>query len=126
VGLWATGPDAAALLEGLGLGLYSLMTDLARVRAAEERSVRAAAADPTELVVAFLNELLLLSEREGFIGRAIEARTTGVPPTSVTATVRGEPFDPRRHPARTEVKAVTLHRLRFDPVAGRARVIVDI
>ena len=102
------------------------MTDLRKVRGTQARTVRATAADPAGLVVAFLNELLLLSEEEGFVGRSIRVRTSGSPPTEATATVRGEPFDPDRHPARTEVKAVTLHRLRFDPVAGRARVIVDI
>jgi SHS2 domain-containing protein len=126
VGIWATGPTARDLLEELGLGLFSLMTDLKRVRPVEERSVRASAADPAALAVAFLTELLLLSETDGFVGRAIEARPQGDPPTSVEATVRGERFDPTRHTSRTEVKAVTWHRLRFDPTRGHARVIVDL
>ena len=102
------------------------MTDLSTVRPAEDRAVRATATDPAGLVVAFLNQLLLLSEREGFVGRVMHVETVGEPPTSARGTVRGEPFDPSRHPSRTEVKAITLHRLRFDPAAGRARVIVDI
>jgi SHS2 domain-containing protein len=126
VGVWATGPNAAALLEALGLGLTALMTDLRRVRPREERSVRASAADPSGLVVAFLTELVLLHAEDGFVPRQIRARTTGTPPTSVEAVCLGEPFDPVRHRARTEVKAVTLHQLRFDPRTGHARVIVDI
>jgi len=102
------------------------MTDLRTVRPVEERSVSASAPDPAGLVVAFLNELLLLSEDDGFVGRTIEAHPVGDPPTAVLATVRGERFDPARHPPGTEVKAVTLHRLRFDPDSGRARVIVDL
>jgi SHS2 domain-containing protein len=102
------------------------MTDLRAVRPTEERTVSARAPDSTALVVAFLNELLLLSETDGFIGRTIEARPRGNPPTAVSATVRGERFDPGRHPSGTEVKAVTLHGLRFDPRIGRARVIVDL
>jgi len=42
------------------------------------------------------------------------------------ASVSGERFDPGRHVARTGVKAVTYHDLVFDPIRGRARVIVDI
>jgi SHS2 domain-containing protein len=126
VGIWATGPTSAALLEALGLGLYALMTDRRRVRAREERAVSASGADPSELVVAFLNELLLLEETEGFLGREIRARPVGSPPTAVVASVSGERFDPDRHTRRTEVKAVTLHTLVFDPARGRARVIVDI
>jgi len=126
VGLWATGPSAAALLEGLGLALFGLLADPRRVRPRVERTVRAEGRDAPELVVAFLNELLALEETEGFLGRTIVARVGGRPPTSVVATLRGEPFDPRRHVARTEVKAVTYHDLVFDPRRGRARVIVDL
>ncbi len=126
VGLWATGPNAAALLEGLGLALYSLIAAPRGVRPRLERTVAARGRDPAELVVAYLDELLLLEETEGFVGRRIEARTRGRPPNEVVARVLGEPFDPARHVARSEVKAVTLHQLRFDPRAGRARVIVDV
>jgi len=126
VGVWATGPDAASLLEALGLGLFALMTDLRKVRPAEERAVSASGGDPTELVVAFLTELLVLEQTDGFLAREIRARPVGNPPTAVVASVRGEHFDPDRHTSRTEVKAVTFHGLVFDPAAGRARVIVDI
>ena len=82
--------------------------------------------DPPSLVVAFLTELLLLKETEGFIGRQIRAHPVGEPPTAVVASVTGEPFDASRHVARVDVKAATLHELLFDVARGRARVIVDI
>ena len=126
VGIWATGGTPEALLEALGLGLFALMTDLRKVRRTEERAVSASGGDATELVVAFLTELLVLEQTDGFIGRDIRARPVGNPPTAVLASVVGERFDPDRHTSRTEVKAVTLHDLVFDPARGRARVIVDI
>lgn len=102
------------------------MTELRRVRPVEPRSVSASGRDPAELVVAYLNELLLLESVDGFLGRRIRVRTLGDPPTSLVASVEGERFDVGRHAARTEVKAITLHELVFDLVRGRARVIVDI
>jgi len=126
VGVWATGPTTAALFEALGLGLFALMTDLRKVRPREERAVSASGGDPTELVVAFLTELLVLEQTEGFVARDIRARPVGDPPTAIVASVSGERFDPLRHSSRTEVKAVTYHDLVFDPTDGRARVIVDI
>ncbi len=126
MGIWANGPTAAALLEELGLALYALTTDLRGVRLREVREVRVSADDGPGLVVAFLGRLLLLEADDGFVGRSIRARVTGDPPRAVVARVRGERFDPARHAARTEVKAITLHRLVFDPRRGRARVIVDI
>ena len=126
IGIWASGPTSAALLEGLGLALYALLADPRSVRPREERTVTAVGSDPAELTVAFLSALLALEETDGFLGRRLAARTRGRPATSVVARVLGEPFDPERHVGRTEVKAITYHDLVFDPRAGRARVIVDL
>ena len=126
VGIWATGPTNDALFEALGLGLFALMTDLSRVRPRSERAVSASGSDPASLVVAYLGELLLLQQTEGFLAREIRAHLVGDPPTAIVASVAGETFDPGRHLARTEVKAVTLHHLTVDLGGGRARVIVDI
>ncbi len=126
MGIWATGPTPAVLFEALGLGLYALMTDLRTVRPTSERAVPASGSDADELVVAFLTALLQQFAEDGFVARRIEVRLLGNPPTSLLAALTGEPFDPERHPARTEVKAATLHHLLFDPERGRARVIVDI
>jgi SHS2 domain-containing protein len=126
VGIWATGPTNAALFEALGLGLFALITERRRVRAVAERAVSASASDPSALVVAYLGELLLLHASDGFVAREIRAQPVGDPPTAILATVAGEPFDPGRHSAGTEVKAVTYHDLVIDLARGRARVIVDI
>jgi protein archease len=126
VGIWARGPTPAALFEALGLGLFALITDLRTVRPREARAVSASGLDGPELVVAFLTALIQQHDDDGFVARQLEVRLLGSPPTSLVAALRGEPFDPGRHPARTEVKAATLHHLLFDPSAGRARVIVDI
>jgi len=85
VGIWATGSSPAALFEALGLGLYSLMTDLRKVRRLEERAVSASGEDPTGLVVAYLTELLNLEQTDRFIGRDIRARPVGNPPTAIVA-----------------------------------------
>ncbi len=126
VGIWARGSTPAELFEALGLGLFALMTDLRKVRSRVERAVSASGEDPVSLAVAYLGELLLLEQTEGFVAREIEVRTLGEPPTALIASVRGETFDPLRHPAGTEVKAITLHEARVDLPNGRARLIVDI
>lgn len=125
-GIWARGDPPDRLFEALGLGLFALMTDLRKVRPRAERAVHAVGADPASLAVAFLSELLVLQQTEGFIARDLTVRTVGRPPTALVASVRGETFDPARHPARKEVKAITLHQANVDLARGRARVIVDI
>jgi SHS2 domain-containing protein len=126
VGIWARGATASELLSAAGTGLFALETDLRRVRPRETRTVSASAEDPTALVVEFLSQLLLLAHVQGFAGRSVHARAVGNPPTSVLATVTGEPFDPDRHRLKREVKAVTWHQLELDLRRGRLRVIVDI
>ena len=126
MGVRASASDVPGLYEALGLGMFALITDLRTVRAREERVVDASADDPEGLAVAFLSKLLLLQQTEGFLVRDLHARPVGSPPTSILATAFGERFDPARHPARIEVKAVTMHRLSVDLVRRRARVIVDI
>jgi SHS2 domain-containing protein len=125
-GIWARGGTPAELFEALGIGLFALITDLRTVRPGEERVVRASAADLPALVVAYLTELLLLQQTEGFLVRGVRVALVGSPPTALLATVRGEPLDPERHPRRKEVKAITFHDLTIDLSRGRARVIVDI
>jgi SHS2 domain-containing protein len=126
MGIWARAEGSAPLFEALGLGLFALMTDLRRVRRREERVVRASGSDPESLVVAWLQELLLLQQTEGWIARELKVGLVGSPPTALLATAYGEPFDPARHSRREEVKAVTYHRLELDLARHRARVIVDI
>lgn len=125
VGIWATAARPDDLFDALGLALFSVMTDLRKVRPVDERAVDASAEDPAALAVAFLNALVVLAD-DGFLVREVHARLLGSPPTSVLAAVRGETFDPARHVVKTEVKAVTLHRLSVDLGTGRARVILDI
>ncbi|MFZ1023833.1 MAG: archease [Thermoplasmata archaeon] len=126
VGIWATGGTVAELFEALGLGLFALITDLHKVRPRDTRLISTSGTDPAALVVAYLTQLLLLQQIEGFVACQIKARPIGTPPTAVFATVSGENFDPLRHTPRVEVKAITWHALTFDLATRRARVIVDI
>ncbi len=126
VGIWASADTVPGLFEALGLGLVALTTDLRRVRRVEERVVQASGTDLPSLVVAWLSEILLLQQTEGFLAREIHARPVGSPPTALVARVEGETFDAARHPRRKEVKAITMHQLAIDLERGRARVIVDI
>ncbi|HZY69853.1 MAG TPA: archease [Thermoplasmata archaeon] len=126
VGVWATAGSPGELFAALGRALFSLTTDLRKVRPLEERAIAASAGDPAALAVAFLGELIVLHDAENFLAREMEVKLVGSPPTAALATVRGERFDPSRHSQKIQVKAATLHDLEVDLVHGRARVIVDI
>jgi SHS2 domain-containing protein len=126
VGLRAESPTLPETFADLGLGLFSLITDPASVRPARTWTVEIASHDLPSLVVDWLNELLFLHARDGALASEISVHEAT--PTRLRAAVRGEPFDPQRHPRGIEVKAATYHGLRVDPTdsAWVAVVYLDI
>jgi SHS2 domain-containing protein len=78
--------------------LRALLVADSVVRTAQERPVELRGADAPERLVHFLSDVLYLYDSERF-----------VPACAAGAGVLGEPFDPARHHAQREVKAVTHH-----------------
>ena len=126
IGLLVRGRTLEELFENAAAGLFDLMIGLDRVRPREERTVEVAAADEEELLVNWLNELLYLFEVEGLALRGFQVRRFS--PTRLEAAVRGEAFDPERHPIAAEIKAATYHQLRLEQVDGewRTRLVFDV
>jgi SHS2 domain-containing protein len=116
IGLRAEAPTLPALFADLGVGLFSLITDVGSVRRVRTWEVEIASDDLSSLVVDWLNELLFLHARDGAL--AAEIHVHDVSPARLCATVHGEPFDPRRHPRGIEVKAATYHQLRVEAADG--------
>jgi SHS2 domain-containing protein len=87
----------------------------------ESRDVSVAAADRGRLLAGWLEELAFLAETEGFVPERAEELVLS--PSGVTARVVGHRGTPPHL-----IKAVTLHRLAFEPDDGgwRARVVLDV
>lgn len=87
----------------------------------EERTIETAATDRPRLLAAWLDELVFLIDTEGFAPVAL--RELGLGSDSLRAVVAGHYGDPS-----PLVKAVTYHRLAFEPAdAGyRATVVLDV
>jgi len=106
---------------------FSLMTDVARVRAAHPREVVCEGRDREDLLAVWLNELIGLSGAERVFFSQFDVAELS--DTRLVARVGGEPIDPSRHPLKKEVKAATYHRLSVREVApGRweATVLFDL
>lgn len=97
VELWAR--DEAGLREAGVEALRELLVGTDPVRSLEERAIEPRGADATERLVHFLSDVLYLYDAERFL-----------PARASPSGIFGEPFDPRRHAALREVKAVTFHR----------------
>lgn len=130
--------DVAADLDGGSPG--ELFTSAARaltdtispiegVRPLVPQSVTLDAPSLEDLLVDWLNELLYLFEVQNVLVSdsdvTLEERGGR---WLLSATVRGEPFDPSRHPSRVLVKSATYHGLHVTHEQGtwRARIVFDI
>jgi len=81
--------------------------------------------DRAGLLVAWLNDLLLLLNADAFVPGEVHVLECGE--TRLVADVRGEPVDPARHRFRLDVKAATYHQLDVAENDGwQARVIFDV
>ena len=86
-----------------------------------EKAISVAAADRPRLLAAWLGELAYLAESDGFVPRGVRELRVGA--GVLDATIRGHLGDPPHL-----IKAVTYHRLTFEPHDGRwrARVVLDV
>jgi len=110
------GSEAGLYQAGLD-ALRELLVGTTRAATAEERPIAPRGRDATERLIHFLADALYLYDTERFV--SVRVSPSGV---------YGERFDPARHAAVREVKAVTHHgaRVEQDPRGYRATVIFDV
>jgi SHS2 domain-containing protein len=116
--LWVEAPDQAGVFAE---ALRALGELLAGEGASVQHAVTAEGDDRAVLLAAWLEELCFLAETEGFVPETVEELV--LEPRRVRARVGG-----RRGSPPHLVKAVTYHRLSFEPVAGgwRAVAVLDV
>ncbi len=104
-----------------------LITNPSAVRPRVKRQVNLEGTDLTDLMVRWLSELLYLFEVHRLVFRRFAVT---VEPSRVTlqANLLGEEYDPVRHHAAREIKAVTYHDATVEPMeqGWHCRIIFDI
>ena len=123
VGIAAYGKSLDTLFENAAAGMFSLITDLRRVKKVGEYRVSLKADTLQDLMVAWLSELLFLHETQRLLFKRFEVK---VKKNSLTAKIDGEVMDRGRHRLHMVVKAVTYHMIEVDPKKGVAKIIFDI
>ncbi|MBN1368002.1 MAG: archease [Dehalococcoidales bacterium] len=125
VGIMAYGTDLKQAFANAARGMFSLMTDLKRVRASSSREINISAADKESLLVYWLNELIYLFDTENFLGKKFEIKN--LDDKNLMATVSGEKMDRTRHRIIRGIKATTYHMLEIKHNGGyQVSVIFDI
>lgn len=126
LGIEAYGKTLAEAFEQAALGLVFIIVDASRVEARECRKVTLQGSDLEQLLVRWLQEILYLFDGEHFIGGRFQI--SQLESGWLQAVVYGEPFDPKRHQTRMDVKAITYHQLEVREKTGKSgvRVFLDI
>ena len=129
LGLDLTGPDPAAVLEAAQRGLvHVLFGEDPALQPAVERDVALVAGSYPELLKSWLDRLYQMMEEDAFV--PVDTTVERSDPAGFRARVRGARVAAETLAAASELKAVTWHRLAFEPDPGgdgwRARVIFDV
>jgi len=120
----AYGDSLAEAFENAALALFETMTYTERVREVEEDDLEVEAEDEGALLYSWLEALLLRFEVEGKLYSRFKVDSVEKTPRGYVLKARmwGEPFDRERHGSKTDVKAVTYHRMEI--LRSNAKVTV--
>jgi SHS2 domain-containing protein len=126
IGLVIYGENLKALFENAGEAFFRLITDLRKVRRRVERRINIGRESLDRLMVDWLSELLYLHDVENLLFKGFKVESVGK--DGLQAIVKGEPFREGVHVIKTEVKAVTYHRIEVRQENGRwrAKIILDL
>ncbi|MBI4003565.1 MAG: archease [Candidatus Omnitrophica bacterium] len=126
----AWGRDLKELFTAAGDATMNVMVeDLATIEPRVTKSVTDEADAEDLLLVEFLQELIYYKDAQRLLLRPTSVRVQHSGRRfRVSAALAGEPLDPKKHEQRTDVKAVTYHRLEVKPTdrGWEAFVILDI
>jgi len=116
--------------ENAALATFEVMTDTSKIAQIVEDSVEVEAPDEQALLYLWLEQFLIKFETKGnlysgFKIAKIEKTEDGF---KLKARIRGEPYNPEKHPTKVGVKAVTYHRMEINKKPNKVSVkfILDI
>jgi SHS2 domain-containing protein len=126
LGLEVWAPSPARLYALAAEVLMALVADVRGARPDLELAMRLTGDDPVDLLVHWLNTVLLESELAKAVWTSAELHV--LTPDSLEATLRGCRRDPSRQTFLSEVKAVSFHglTLELDGPICRCRLVLDI
>lgn len=124
IGLTAYGRNLAEAFGNAAYGLFSIVTDLRKVRRVESRTVELQEDSPESLLFEWLNYLIYLFDAEHMLFKQCDVQEFHG--HSLKAVCYGEKVDPSRHEMKLGVKAATYHMLKVDPEKSQVQVIFDI
>lgn len=127
VGVRVFGDDLKGLFSHAASAFFEIITEIDTIEPRKIYTIKVRGDDWEELLVNWLNELLFLFETKGLVFREFEIEE--IRRNYLRAKAKGEPFDLKKHPLGTGIKAITYHRLKVEKKAKghwEAQIVFDI
>ena len=123
-GLIAYGNNLAEAFVNAAYGLFSIITELNKVREVESLPVMLSAEDTESLLFTWINHLIYVFEVEHLLFKRFDIPE--LTEHNLRATCWGERYDPSRHQLKLGVKSATYHMLKIDGEKNTVQVILDV
>jgi len=124
VGLIAYGNTLAEAFGNAAYGMFSIITELDRVRETESRQLEVNDNDLEGLLFEWLNSLIYFFDVEMLLLKRFEI--SNLAENRLKAMCYGEKYDPLRHHLKIGVKSATYHMLKVDREKNKIQVLFDI
>lgn len=124
IGIVALGESLPEAFAIAAEGMFSIITDLRRVRLTRSNIITVKAKDTEGLLFEWLNELIYLFDTEYLLIKRCE--TIEFDGTSLKAICRGERYDPARHELKLGIKSATYYLLEVDREHNQVQVFFDV
>jgi SHS2 domain-containing protein len=121
----AHGQTMEEAYENAALAMFEVMTDTDKITQMQEETLEVEAEDQYALLYNWLEALLVKFETENMLYSKFQITNWEETDENFKfkAKIWGEKFDPKKHPQRVGVKAVTYHRMVI--IRERDRVVLE-
>lgn len=109
IGFYAYGNDLNEAFENAGLAIFNIISDTSNIAPTIEKSFEITSEDEVSLLYDYLEELLFLHEVEFMLFCEFHVEISE--DLSLKAMVKGEAINWDKHERKTEIKAITFHKM---------------
>jgi SHS2 domain-containing protein len=136
IGFHAYGNSLNEAYENAGLAMFNVITDISKVKKDESREFEIVSEDLVSLLYDYLEELLFLQDTEFLffsdfkvnIEKIVDDESSNLENYKLTCFACGEEIDWNVHSPKSEVKAITFHKMcvKEDNGVFKLRAILDL
>lgn len=125
IGFKSYGETLNEAFENAGLAIFNIISDTSDIKAEREITFKIRSEDEISLLYDYLEELLFYHEVEFMLFSEFHVEIDDE--LKLKATIKGEDIDWTKHERKTEIKAITFHKMDVKKQSGwQLQAIVDL